>query len=306
MWVSESLGVLPLPSANVTNASCPHGVPWMLKVFSQCVENRTQLTGFWIGISSMLLWLVPIFSQIYENYRRKSAAALSIYFLLFWFAGDACNLIGAILTSQLEIQIFIGVYYILTDFALLSQWLYYTGRDRMAARAIAADVGSASQTLPCLAAIASLSGLAGLSLVQQQSPAHFAPSGRRLLHYHFFNSAVDEAGYVVGSISAISYFAGRIPQLTKNAQRGTTDGVSITMFVIIVFANLTYGLSVILAGVGADQSFEEYILRHLPWLAGSLGCCFLDFLVILQAVYYDHYRPAHYHSLNGSNTPERA
>lgn len=60
------------------------------------------------------------------------------------------------------------------------------------------------------------------------------------------------------------------------------DGVSLAMFVIIVFANLTYGLSVFFAGQGL-----EYILRHLPWLVGSLGCCFLDALVISQYCMYD-------------------
>lgn len=34
----------------------------------------------------------------------------------------------------------------------------------------------------------------------------------------------------------------------------------------------------------------DFVLHHAPWLAGSLGCCLLDFLVILQALYYDHWR----------------
>lgn len=274
----------------------------MLKVFDQCVENRVQLAGFWIGIISMGLWLGPIFSQLWENYQRQSSDALSIYFLLFWFAGDSANLIGAVLTGQLEIQILIGVYYILQDFALLSQYLYYTNRNRMAK-----DATVPSETMACLFVFATLSFLTpSLDSTLRWTGLHPSTEGiarsqvgsRSLLHNHFFNGAKDEAGYAIGSFSAISYFAGRVPQLVKNHRRGTTDGVSIAMFIIIVLANLTYGLSVILSGFGNGW---EFILRHAPWLAGSLGCCFLDFCVILQAVYFDHWRPRRYETLEGIN-----
>lgn len=31
-----------------------------------------------------------------------------------------------------------------------------------------------------------------------------------------------------------------------------------------------------------------YIVRHLPWLAGSFGCCFCDIVLTAQCFYYSH------------------
>lgn len=53
------------------------------------------------------------------------------------------------------------------------------------------------------------------------------------------------------------------------------------MFIIMINANFTYGLSILLAGAGAD-----YILRHLPWLVGSLGCCVFDSVIVGQFFLY--------------------
>jgi len=49
----------------------------------------------------------------------------------------------------------------------------------------------------------------------------------------------------------------------------------------MINANFTYGLSILLAGAGAD-----YVLRHLPWLVGSLGCCVFDTVIVGQFFYY--------------------
>ena len=50
------------------------------------------------------------------------------------------------------------------------------------------------------------------------------------------------------------------------------------MFILAVLGNVTYGLSILVRNLDGS-----YVLKHLPWLIGSLGVVFLDL-----AVSFDH------------------
>jgi len=102
----------------------------------------------------------------------------------------------------------------------------------------------------------------------------------------FFADTRERIGYILGVLSAVSYFCGRIPQLYKNYARQSTQGMSMPMFIIIILANGTYGMSVLLSDPHID-----YMLHHAPWLVGSLGCCFLDLLVVAQYLHYRNLPP---------------
>ncbi|WAR13847.1 LAAT1-like protein [Mya arenaria] len=67
-----------------------------------------------------------------------------------------------------------------------------------------------------------------------------------------------------------------------NYKRQSTDGLSIMMFILAVLGNLTYGLSILVR-----QLDVNYILKHLPWLIGSLGVIFLDLSLLVQFKYYE-------------------
>jgi uncharacterized protein with PQ loop repeat len=193
--------------------NCTNGIAWIFNVFGDCVDTNFKLAGFIIGFISLLLWLLPLFPQLYENYSRKRCEAFSIYFLLFWIVGDACNMIGAVLTNQQPLQKIIGVYYICQDIVLFSQFFYYT---KVYPRR---NQNQGTVISPIVVPVLLFGTFAG-SYLFPSSSFDYAPAitGRRLFSISpstdslqmppIFESYTDAAGYIIGSFASFCYFAG--------------------------------------------------------------------------------------------------
>ena len=83
--------------------------------------------------------------------------------------------------------------------------------------------------------------------------------------------------------------ASRFPQIIKNFRRGSTEGVSGTMFLLAIGGNVFYATSILLSK-NESENWSEYITSHLPWLIGSLGTVVLDVTLFLQCLWLDRNR----------------
>lgn len=246
---------------NNTN-NCSDGSQWIWTVFGQCVVTPMEVTAFYLGLFSIFLWFLVYIPQLYENYKRgRCDDALSIWFLLFWLLGDTCNLVGCLLTHQFPIQTMTAVYYVAMDISIIVQFFYYSYRNNRIVT-LEGDIASAAAVV----------GFYGFS--------------RSLTHQKttILGDTTQTVGYVIGLLSTVFYLGSRLPQIIMNLKRGKTDGVNPLTFLLAVMANFAYAFSVLMSPRSPDQSYEAFVMEHLPWLTGSLGTVALDFTILLQCL----------------------
>jgi len=109
--------------------SSPDALDWIRRVFRECVSDDRELLGFYLALVTIACWMTAQIPQLILNFREKSARGLSPWFLAQWLAGDSFNLIGCLATGdQAPTQTYTAVYFVLSDLALLCQYVYYRER----------------------------------------------------------------------------------------------------------------------------------------------------------------------------------
>ncbi|XP_070633897.1 lysosomal amino acid transporter 1 homolog isoform X1 [Bos indicus] len=94
------------------------------------------------------------------------------------------------------------------------------------------------------------------------------------------------------SLSVCLWKRTRDASLLSRFLRKSTQGISYSLFALVMLGNTLYGLSVLLKNPEEGQSEGSYVLHHLPWLVGSLGVLLLDTIISVQFFLYRHAAPS--------------
>ncbi|OCT71078.1 hypothetical protein XELAEV_18037987mg [Xenopus laevis] len=176
-----------------------------------------------------------------------------------------------------------SAYYIFADLIMLCFYFYFKCRNQ-----------SPSMYAPinAVCGLAFLGSVATFSLLQEAGPMPMnsaeAFHSRHLLSTNGEEeySVKNKIGFACGLLSTLSYLLSRLPQIYTNFKRKSTEGLAPTLFLLVILGNLTYGASLLLKNPDSGQSEGSYVVRHLPWLTGSLGAVFLDLIILGQFFNY--------------------
>ncbi|KAI9310230.1 PQ loop repeat-domain-containing protein [Dichotomocladium elegans] len=290
------------------------GIPyirWIHLVFGDCVYTWRECLSVLLGYFSILCWLHAQLPQIIKNYRLQNAESLSFTFLAIWLIGDIGNFIGCVLTEQMDFQLYLAIYFTITDATLCWQWLYYVkyphnwfrcmlNPSRPERRRLVGgeeteeeeeerpiitirDYHSVSppSTVRTLLAVV---GLVSLGM----SPGYQALS---------LTTSHEAGAWVTGSsgkdrvwigrffawLCAFLYLASRVPQIIRNFCRRSVEGLSMALFLCAAVGNLTYTLGIF---VNPHQT-RQSLLEAVPYIVGSAGTLFFDLSVYGQYLYYN-------------------
>ncbi|GAA6063217.1 hypothetical protein JCM10212_002439 [Sporobolomyces blumeae] len=272
-----------------------------------------------LGWMSIMAWILVYGEPIWMCFRQKSGDGLSLVFLVIWLVGDLTNLLGSFWQGLIPTVIILAVYYTACDCILIFQKFYYHRQrvlhperyapipilDDDAAAAVAPTIGSDGRPVP--APLSENTPL--LSAFSAHSPSEKALSpalqrAKDIMEYTigfvlvavvgivawFASNGVgkhgrvvevwDTSAQVVGWVSAFLYLGSRLPQLALN-RKTKCEGLSLLMFCFAVIGNVTYVASILLTSLSL-----QHLLVNAPWLLGSGGTIFLDFIVLGQFAFY--------------------
>ena len=94
-------------------------------------------------------------------------------------------------------------------------------------------------------------------------------------------------GELMGWIMTCIYLSSRVPQILRNIQRGTVEGLSLGMFSLAIVGNATYAAQILVR----DSSWDA-IRHNLPWITDCFVCLALDFVILGQFLVYALEKPS--------------
>ncbi|BGP18298.1 Putative vacuolar membrane transporter for cationic amino acids [Rhodosporidiobolus nylandii] len=286
------------PSPSPTLASLPPPGPPDEPVRLHDGHPRLSSAVGWASIASWILILLC--------YKEQSGESLSLLFLFIWLTGDITNLFGSVWQGLIPTVIILALYYTLCDVILIFQRRLHP---EVYAPSSAAEPSSLEPTTPISEQTPLLSSFSAhapsqpaLSPALQRAKDILSYAGGFILVLlvgviAWFASkdagkdgrreeVWDTSAQVVGWVSAFLYLGSRLPQLALN-RKTKCAGLSLLMFAFAVCGNATYVASILLTSTS-----YQHLLINAPWLVGSGGTIFLDFLVLSQFVYYRRERLA--------------
>lgn len=285
---------------------------------TECIKSYWPIISDISGTISFFGSFVSLFPQIIETYRDKSVVGLSPYFLLCWLCGDITSLTGAIMTHQLQFQIILAIYFLLNDSFVCGQYYYYgimyknslatvghepiavlsnlpdnedhntrtitaedleslidNGDDRDIERTVSRGTSGSNRSRRDLL-------IAAVAIAKQVNLTNAMTDTHSPLQHTGHNSN-NHSGIILSWLGAIFYISGRIPQLIKNYQRKSTDGLSPLLFATTLLCNITYCISIFSSCKFIDSTDKwQFFDNALPFIIGSAGTIIFDLIYFYQ------------------------
>lgn len=211
---------------------------------------------------AILFYSIVYIPQFFLIWHKKSSDGISLPTIILWTQADFLSLIGSIFLQLNKSIIIIEWYHSLTSsFMIVFSFcfLQYTLYTKLKLTPFIVIFIIANVCICCL--------------IQQTNQEN------KLI------------GEICGWLTSFIYIFGRFPQLYKNWIRKSTEGLSITMYVLTMIANVFYLISI-------WENNNGNISIYIPWITLIFVSLILDFFVLFQWYKYNNKKIKDFIKLN--------
>jgi uncharacterized protein with PQ loop repeat len=257
----------------------PGAIAWVEKIFGDCIITDRDKVSFGVGLISNVIFLVSALPQIIRNFHKKKVDGQSIFFFGLLLTADTLNLIGLIITHGLITQLISGIFYVLSDACLCTQFVTY----KYILKTNDAPDSETEQDSedPATAELSMLShpDVPTTPFMIVSMASHVSSATDIKAPYSGFQLLGTLFGWGGGCI----FIASRLPQIAKNWKAHQVQGISVIYVILTFLGNLTYVGSILIRSLDGT-----YVWKQTPFLAGAIGPMFCDAGVLFQ--YYTYPR----------------
>ncbi|XP_060934859.1 transmembrane protein 44 [Limanda limanda] len=259
------------------NSFFSHLSTFCMDSFSTCFSPDSDKPCVLLALSSLssLALLLSCLLLMYQRCRcRGGDPAEETIISLYCLLGDLCSTVGAILSTQLYIQVLMGAFAAAVDavnvmlscFPVLLCWNTETERRLRVMR---------RRRRQHLLAVCVLMVVAGGFLKSPVKPADGLLSRRRLLHFTLQDNT-EILGYTLGLISFVIVCTSRFPPVCRVYRGRMLTQAQVFSGLLCSLAGALYAAVLLLY-----DTQMGFLLRVMPWLLSAICGVTLDLLILI-------------------------
>ncbi|KAM9033008.1 transmembrane protein 44 isoform 2-T2 [Sarcophilus harrisii] len=300
----RSLGAAetPLAAAGPASEAPPALGDW--DYLARCFARDRVCLSFGLWLLAALLWIAAHVLCFYLGCCKKSSRDRSVLCVIYRFVGSLSDAFGALLSKQLPIQVFTGIYLAAIEVVNLMLLLF-----PICGSKIRPQLGRGSQERTRRKLRASMFVLivplgmgTGWLALAPPAPAslEFRGAQRRLLG-SVLQENTEALGYLLGGVGLIVSWTSRIPSFSKIYRGRASPCLHLWARGFSALAGFLYASAIV-----AHDRRPDSLLRALPWLLTALGASALDLaLIFLSCVMQSKMRGVLGFSVEPAETPDR-
>ncbi|XP_062901796.1 transmembrane protein 44 isoform X2 [Mobula hypostoma] len=248
---------------------------WNWNYWISCFTHDQVCISFALWALSQFFWVVAHITLIYCRCKQSLWKQESLYCVIYAFVGNMCNMFGALLAKQLNIQVFTAAYMAAVDIVYFVLILFPVCGSRSKSELLRHKKRRGRRRtallIVCLPFVISTSYFFWPSPIAQ---VDFHGPRRKLLST-LPEDGTETIGYVLGVIAIFIGWTSKLPIISK-AVRGKIEGSlqqSVVIFTMV--ASVLYAVAIL-----SQEKIPALILKALPWLLIYLGGATLDVSIL--------------------------